>query len=29
LNINVQTVFWMDAFLYLMLHAAIWYALAR
>lgn len=26
---NVQTIFWMDAFLYLMLHAAIWYGLAR
>jgi hypothetical protein len=25
----VQTIFWMDAFLYLMLHAAIWYGLAR
>lgn len=29
LNLNVQTIFWMDAFLYLMLHAAIWYGLAR
>ncbi len=29
LNFNVQTIFWMDAFLYLMLHAAIWYGLAR
>lgn len=29
LNVNVQTIFWMDAFLYLMLHAAIWYGLAR
>ena len=27
--LNVQTIFWMDAFLYLMLHAAIWYGLAR
>ncbi|PUE11485.1 hypothetical protein B9Z51_04125 [Limnohabitans sp. T6-5] len=26
---DVQTIFWMDAFLYLMLHAAIWYGLAR
>ncbi|WP_146183145.1 sensor histidine kinase [Limnohabitans sp. Bal53] len=26
---SVQTIFWMDAFLYLMLHAAIWYGLAR
>jgi signal transduction histidine kinase len=25
----VQTIFWMDAFLYLMLHAAIWYDFAR
>ena len=25
----MQTVFWMDAFLYLMLYAAIWYGLAR
>ena len=29
MNINVQTIFWMDAFLYLMLHAAIWYGLSR
>ena len=29
MNWNVQTIFWMDAFLYLMLHAAIWYGLAR
>ncbi len=29
MNVNVQTIFWMDAFLYLMLHAAIWYGLAR
>jgi signal transduction histidine kinase len=29
LTLNVQTIFWMDAFLYLMLHAAIWYGLAR
>ncbi len=29
MNLNVQTIFWMDAFLYLMLHAAIWYGLAR
>ena len=29
MNIDVQTIFWMDAFLYLMLHAAIWYGLAR
>lgn len=29
LNIDVQTIFWMDAFLYLMLHAAIWYGMAR
>jgi len=29
LILNVQTIFWMDAFLYLMLHAAIWYGLAR
>lgn len=29
LNLNVQTIFWMDAFLYLMLHMAIWYGLAR
>jgi len=29
LNLDVQTIFWMDAFLYLMLHAAIWYGLAR
>ena len=27
--LNVQPIFWMDAFLYLMLHAAIWYGLAR
>jgi signal transduction histidine kinase len=25
----VQTIFWLDAFLYLMLHVAIWYGLAR
>ena len=29
MNVNVQTIFWMDAFLYLMLHAAIWYGLSR
>jgi signal transduction histidine kinase len=29
LNVNVQTIFWMDALMYLMLHAAIWYGLAR
>ncbi|PUE42726.1 hypothetical protein B9Z50_02470 [Limnohabitans sp. Bal53] len=29
MNVSVQTIFWMDAFLYLMLHAAIWYGLAR
>jgi signal transduction histidine kinase len=29
LNLNVQTIFWLDAFLYLMLHVAIWYGLAR
>ncbi len=29
MNIDVQTIFWMDAFLYLMLHAAIWYGLSR
>lgn len=29
MNIDVQTIFWMDAFLYLMLHVAIWYGLAR
>lgn len=29
LNLDVQIIFWMDAFLYLMLHAAIWYGLAR
>lgn len=29
MNIDVQTIFWMDAFLYLMLHAAIWYGMAR
>ena len=29
MNLSVQTIFWMDAFLYLMLHAAIWYGLAR
>lgn len=29
MNLNVQTIYWMDAFLYLMLHAAIWYGLAR
>ena len=29
MNLNVQTVFWMDAFLYMMLHVAIWYGLAR
>lgn len=29
MNLDVQTIFWMDAFLYLMLHAAIWYGLAR
>jgi signal transduction histidine kinase len=29
LKIDVQTLFWVDAFLYLMLHAALWYGLAR
>lgn len=29
MNIDVQTIFWMDAFLYLVLHAAIWYGMAR
>ena len=29
LNIDVQTIYWMDAFLYLMLHAALWFGLAR
>ena len=29
MNLDVQNIFWMDAFLYLMLHAAIWYGLAR
>lgn len=29
MNVNVQTIFWMDALMYLMLHAAIWYGLAR
>lgn len=29
MNLNVQTIFWLDAFLYLMLHVAIWYGLAR
>jgi signal transduction histidine kinase len=29
LNVNVQIIFWMDAFLYLMLHSAMWYGLAR
>lgn len=29
LNIDVQAIFWMDAFLYLMLHSAIWYGMAR
>lgn len=29
LILNVQTIFWLDAFLYLMLHVAIWYGLAR
>ena len=29
MNLNVQTIFWLDAFLYLMLHAAIWYGLSR
>jgi signal transduction histidine kinase len=29
LNLNLQIIFWMDAFLYLMLHTAIWYGLAR
>lgn len=29
MNFNMQTVFWMDAFLYLMLYAAIWYGMAR
>jgi signal transduction histidine kinase len=29
LNVNVQTIFWMDALMYLVLHAAIWYGLAR
>ena len=29
MNLNLQIIFWMDAFLYLMLHTAIWYGLAR
>ncbi len=29
MNLNVQTIFWMDAFLYLMLHTVIWHGLAR
>ncbi len=29
MKLDVQIIFWMDAFLYLMLHAAIWYGLAR
>ena len=29
MNVNVQTIFWMDALMYLMLHTAIWYGLAR
>lgn len=29
MNLDVQNIFWIDAFLYLMLHAAIWYGLAR
>jgi signal transduction histidine kinase len=29
LKIDVQTIFWVDAFLYLMLHVALWYGLAR
>lgn len=29
MNVNVQTIFWMDALMYLVLHAAIWYGLAR
>jgi len=29
LNFDVQPLFWVDAFLYLMLHAALWYGMAR
>ena len=29
MNLDVQILFWVDAFLYLMLHAALWYGLAR
>lgn len=29
MNQSLQIIFWMDAFLYLMLHTAIWYGLAR
>jgi len=29
LNFDVRIIFWVDAFLYLMLHAALWYGLAR
>jgi signal transduction histidine kinase len=29
LNFDVQPLFWVDAFLYLMLHAAVWYGMAR
>ena len=29
MKIDVQTIFWVDAFLYLMLHVALWYGLAR
>jgi len=29
LNIDVQTIFWVDVFLYMMLHVALWYGLAR
>jgi signal transduction histidine kinase len=29
LKLDVQLIFWVDAFMYLMLHAALWYGLAR
>jgi len=29
LELDVQLIFWVDAFMYLMLHAALWYGLAR
>lgn len=29
MKLDVQIIFWIDAFLYLMLHAALWYGLAR